>query len=137
VEGPRWVKETHDYVSLPLLVRPNTVLPVGRHADRADYDYADGVTLRLYELEPETTLETSIPALEGEPTVFRTTRQGSRLRLERRGPAKAWNVLLVNIPAVKTVSAGEGKTTPEGVLVHLTAETSQVEVELSAPMLSF
>ena len=44
VEGGRWLREQHGYLSLPLMVRPNTVLPVGANEDRPDYDYADGVT---------------------------------------------------------------------------------------------
>ncbi len=130
VDGPRWVKETHDYLSLPLLVRPNTVLPMGLCSDKPDYDYADGVTLRLYELEPDTVIETPIPALSGDATRFRTTREGQVIRLERSGPAKAWNVLLVNVPAVKTVSAGEAESTADGVLVKLPAQVGRVEIKL-------
>lgn len=51
VTGPRWVRERHDAMSVPLLVRPGAVLPVGAHADRPDYAHADGVTLRTYGLE--------------------------------------------------------------------------------------
>ena len=36
--------------SVPLLVRPDSVLAVGARTDRPDYDYRDGITLRLYEL---------------------------------------------------------------------------------------
>ena len=32
------------------MVRPGTVLPLGAVDDRPDYDYADGVTFRVYEL---------------------------------------------------------------------------------------
>jgi len=32
------------------MVRPGTVLPLGGVDDRPDYDYADGVTFRVYEL---------------------------------------------------------------------------------------
>jgi alpha-D-xyloside xylohydrolase len=49
VEGPRWVRETHDYMSLPLLVRPNTRLPMGARDDRPDYDHEDGVEWREFE----------------------------------------------------------------------------------------
>ena len=28
-EGGTWIKETHDYHSLPLMVRENTILPMG------------------------------------------------------------------------------------------------------------
>ena len=46
--GRRWVRERHGFDSLPLLVRPGAVIPIGARDDRPDYDYADGVTLTAY-----------------------------------------------------------------------------------------
>ena len=48
--GPRWFEGQYGFDSLPLLVRPGTVLPIGARTDRPDYDWADGVTLRLFEI---------------------------------------------------------------------------------------
>ena len=45
VAGGKWQKETHDYHSLPLMVRPNSILPLGNNDQKPDYDYAAGVTL--------------------------------------------------------------------------------------------
>ncbi len=50
-EGGRWARETHDFQSLPLYVAPNTVLPWGSETERPDYDYAKGVTLRVFALD--------------------------------------------------------------------------------------
>jgi alpha-D-xyloside xylohydrolase len=52
VEGPAWISETHGYDSVPLLVRPGAVIPVGARDDTPDYDYADGLTLRFFEPTP-------------------------------------------------------------------------------------
>lgn len=51
VEGGSWRKETHGFMSLPLFVRPNTLLAIGANDSRPDYDYADGVKLKLYALQ--------------------------------------------------------------------------------------
>ncbi len=51
VAGGRWVHEQHGFQSLPLYVAPNTVLPWGACTDSPDYDYADGVTLRVFQLD--------------------------------------------------------------------------------------
>lgn len=48
VEGGSWRKETHGFMSLPLYVRPNTLLAIGSNDTRPDYDYAYGVKLKLY-----------------------------------------------------------------------------------------
>lgn len=43
-----WRTETHGFTSLPLYVRPGAVLPWGARDDRPDYDYADGLTHRVF-----------------------------------------------------------------------------------------
>jgi alpha-D-xyloside xylohydrolase len=48
VTGGGWRTETHGFSTLPLYVRPGAVLPVGARDDRPDYDYLDGLTLRLF-----------------------------------------------------------------------------------------
>ncbi|MCE5342381.1 MAG: alpha-xylosidase [Eubacteriales bacterium] len=63
-EGSRWLRETHDFHSLPLMVRENTVLPMGVCDTRADYDYADGVTLHVFE-PADGTLTLTIPDTAG------------------------------------------------------------------------
>ena len=65
VQGGRWQKETHDFLSLPLMVRPGTVLPMGRCDDRPDYDYTDGLELHVYRLAEGQTVVVKIPDLKG------------------------------------------------------------------------
>ncbi|MDT0156487.1 alpha-xylosidase [Microbacterium sp. ARD32] len=48
VTGGSWRRETHGYDSLPLYVRPGAVLPWGAREDRPDYDYHDGLRLRVF-----------------------------------------------------------------------------------------
>ncbi len=49
-EGGRWQRETHGFMSLPLYVAPGTVLPWGAQDQKPDYDYATGLSLRVFEL---------------------------------------------------------------------------------------
>jgi alpha-D-xyloside xylohydrolase len=48
VTGGRWRRETHGFDSLPLYVRPGGVIPWGARSDRPDYDYLDGLGLRVF-----------------------------------------------------------------------------------------
>ena len=79
VTGPRWVTERHGFLSVPLLARPGAVIPVGAVDDRPDYDYADGVTLRLYQIPDGARVSTVIAAGDQE---FITTRAGNVIRVE-------------------------------------------------------
>jgi alpha-D-xyloside xylohydrolase len=89
IEGPRWVRETHGFASVPLLVRPDSVLALGARDDRPDYDYRDGVTLRLYELE-EGSRTVTVPGPA--PAEFLVTREGGTVRVVRTGDALPWRV---------------------------------------------
>ena len=66
VQGGHWQKETHNFLSLPLMVRPGTVLPMGKHDDRPDYDYTDGLELHVYQLAEGQTVTVKIPDLKGQ-----------------------------------------------------------------------
>lgn len=66
VQGGHWQRETHDFLSLPLMVRPGTVLPMGKHDDRPDYDYTDGLELHVYQLVEGQTVTVKIPDLKGQ-----------------------------------------------------------------------
>lgn len=47
VAGGRWLRETHGFDTLPVYVRQGAALGFGR-SDRPDYDYLEGLTVRLY-----------------------------------------------------------------------------------------
>jgi alpha-D-xyloside xylohydrolase len=87
VTGPRWVRERHGFLSVPLLVRPGAVIPVGAVDDRPDYAYADGVTLRAYGLERGA--QVTVPV--GEVT-FTVVREGDTLRASCSDPSAPWGL---------------------------------------------
>jgi alpha-D-xyloside xylohydrolase len=102
VEGPGWKRATHDFISLPLLVCPNAVIPLGSHSDKPDYDYSDGVTLHIFSFDDGYSTKVEIPSLDGKiETTFEIERQGNIIHIQRHGPDKAWNVSLMDAPLVK------------------------------------
>jgi alpha-D-xyloside xylohydrolase len=51
INGPRWVHQQHPASSLPMLVRPGAIIPVGSRTDRPDYDDALMPTFEVFALE--------------------------------------------------------------------------------------
>jgi alpha-D-xyloside xylohydrolase len=103
VTGPRWVHQQHGFDSLPLLVRPDTVLAVGARTDRPDYEYADGVVLRLYELTDGHRSVTRVPALGGVGGAsFTVTRTGRRIVVQAQGTDRPWSVHVAGGPLAQT-----------------------------------
>jgi len=64
-DGPGWFKEKHKFDTLPLYVRENTILVLGKwHETRIVYDYSKGVEVCLYHTNPGAT--TTLFGSEGE-----------------------------------------------------------------------
>jgi alpha-D-xyloside xylohydrolase len=118
VVGPRWLHETHDALSIPLLVRPSSAIAVGSNAERPDYDFLNDMTLQVYEIAKGDAISVAVPAAPaaGEGR-FDLKRQGSLLTIQRQAPAKPWRLLLVGIRAIVSVVGGEAETDPTGTLV--------------------
>jgi len=106
VSGPRWVRERHGFDSVPLLVRPGAVLPVGAVDDRPEYDYADGVTLVIHELADGASVTTVIPTAGGDVAcTFTTTRRGDRVHVSVDNPPARWRVQLAGADPVETTGS--------------------------------
>ena len=83
VEGGHWQTEIHDFMSLPLMVRPGTVLPLGAHDDRPDYDYLDGLELHVYQLADGESETVEIPDTKGNvAATFTVTMKDGQAQVE-------------------------------------------------------
>jgi len=123
----------HDFMSLPLMVRPNTVIAIGDHQDRPDYDYSDGVTLRVYEFEDGKRVSLVIPSVKGEVEMkFEIKRENGTLTVERHGASNPWKLLLVGINSVKSVNGGTVESTPTGTLVTARIKTNRLKISLAS-----
>ena len=66
-EGGRFYETKHDYFSLPLLAKPNSILAYGKFERDFVYDYARDVHFVLYELEDGAQAECTVYDAEGRP----------------------------------------------------------------------
>ena len=129
VDGPTWVHENHGFDSVPLLVRPGSVLAVGARDDRPDYDYADGVTLRIYQLADGQRVSTSVPAMSGEQAAeFSVVRDGDVIRVDRAGSPAPWQVLLVGQSHGARVDGATALAHEQGTLVQVPSGTSTCSI---------
>lgn len=91
IKGGSWKKERHDYFSLPLLVKENTILPVGNNGVEVSYNYADGVTLYLSEFTDGASASVEIPDTKGKIVMTASARrEGSQIILTVEGGYQNW-----------------------------------------------
>lgn len=112
VDGGRWVTERQDYLSIPLMVRENTILPIGACDTRADYDYARDVEFKVYSLKDHASAK--VYGCDAKPHTSITADKKQGVITIRTKSEKPYTVRLVN-QAVKEVKGAlavlEGRDT--------------------------
>ena len=95
-EGGKWYREQHGYLSIPLFVKENSIIALGACDDGPVYDYADGVTLKVYAVKDGCTARTTVYSAENEVELRASvTNEGGKYRICVEG-SKPCTVELVN-----------------------------------------
>ncbi len=103
-KGATWYEEKHDYLSLPLMVKENSIVAIGAHDDRPDYDYADGVELRIYALHDGMKAETEVYSMNNTVDLsVSAKRQGRTIYISVDGN-KPYSIRMVNMQATEAVN---------------------------------
>ncbi|ADO55969.1 alpha-xylosidase [Paenibacillus polymyxa] len=118
VSGGRWVNEQHDFTTLPVLVKPNTLLAIGHEDRRPDYDYADQVALHLFELGEGQQARTVIVNTSGEEELTVTaSRKDSVITVKAEGAVKPWSLVLRGIHEAVQVKEGTSLAGEQGLII--------------------
>lgn len=66
IDGGNWFRREYDFFSLPLFVRENSILALGAREDITVYDYAEDLTLRIYQLGDNKTADCRVCDSKGQ-----------------------------------------------------------------------
>ena len=132
VEGGRWVREQHDFFSLPLMARQNSIIAIGAQDSRPDYDFTDGVSLHLFELQDDATTSVSIPTLTGEDGMqVQASRRGQTIDVRVSRTSKPWSVVLRGVGQLQSVQGGTTGPDEMGTRVSAPQGSSSLKIVLS------
>lgn len=116
--GGSWYTEHCPYLEIPLMVKENSIIAVNDNAAVADYDFADGVTLKAYALNEGITASTLVyDAKANLDLAAHMTKQGKEIKVcvETNKP---FSVLLVGETGVSVSCEDVTLANPtEGTLV--------------------
>lgn len=131
VEGGIWRQEQHDHLSIPLYVRPNSIVALGNETNRPDYDYADGVELHAFALQDGHEASTVVYNQQGQPELqVAIQHDGKKLTIRTEGVGKPWSLVLRGISAITSAEGAEYSTDKSGVRLVPAKDVKQVEVTL-------
>ena len=120
IEGGKWFREKVDFMRLPLLVRPNSIIPMSDIEERPQSRLDELVVLNLFQIADGKNLSLRLISSDDERTVqFDCRREGSRISIESGGRSKSVRLLLCGIPTAATGSNAKAiREMPEGFLLE-------------------
>lgn len=118
LEGSRWYTQRHDFLSLPVYVRDNTLLALGNNNQRPDYAWHQGTAFQLFALEDGREALCEVPDEKGH-VIFRlyARRGGGVISVRAEGEAQDWTLCLRNIPHVTRVDGATHSGSESGVVL--------------------
>jgi alpha-D-xyloside xylohydrolase len=134
VQGGGWRHEHHDFMSLPLYVRPNTLLALGANGERPDYDFAEGCELHLFALDDGALASAEIRNLAGLTVLaVKAQRCGDRLTITLDGAPGRRSLILRNLAAAEAIGDGlEVRATTQGCRMEIPLGCGKLELKVAA-----
>lgn len=103
-EGGRWIKEKHNYLSIPMMIRENSIIAIGSENSKPDYNYRKDVSLLVYELVDGVKATTKVLDMNNDEKLsVEILKSNNNISIESKGTEEPWTLVLKNINNVETV----------------------------------
>lgn len=126
VEGGVWRKEHHDYMSIPLWARENTILPVNYGLKHAADSYKEGLELKVIGLKDQA--ETTVYEDQKEILQVSVGKDGGKISIKAAGD-QAFTLRFVNC-TIKNVQGAEFTQSGTDSIVTVTDPSKEIICEL-------
>ena len=126
VEGGVWRKEHHDYMSIPLWARENTILPVNYGLKHAADSYKEGLELKVIGLKDQA--ETTVYEYQKEILQVSVAKDGGKISVKAAGN-QAFTLRFVNC-TIKNVQGAEFTQSDTDSIVTVTDPSKEIICEL-------
>ncbi|XTZ38538.1 alpha-xylosidase [Salmonella enterica] len=129
LDGSRWHQQRHDFMSLPVYVRDNTLLALGNNDQRPDYVWHEGTVFHLFSLDDGCEAVCEVPDASGSVIfLLRAKREGNKINIQAKGDGRGWSVCLRNIVQVSGIQGATQAGSELGVV--LTPSGEEVSITL-------
>lgn len=104
-DGGRWIKEIHDYLSVPMMIKENSIIALGFDNNKPDYDYRKDVSLLAYELKEDTKANAKVLDMKcNEVLEVEVLRHENNITIESTGTDSSWTLILKDVINVSSVN---------------------------------
>lgn len=92
-EFGRWIEEKHDYISMPILAKENSIIAIGSNNSRCDYEYMDNINYHIY--EPSNNIESKIFDINSNlVSEVKVSKNNANIKIEVSNPKYDWKATL-------------------------------------------
>jgi len=132
VIGGRWYREVYDFLSLPILVRPDSIIPIGNNSSSTEYDFADEVTLHVYNLNENVWHEVFVVCREGEDELMiRLNLLEGEFTIEPIKANKQWYIMLHNVSSLHSADNATYNSKDNGCYIIPTDFSRRVIIKVA------
>ena len=129
VEGGKWQHEVHDFMSLPLMARENSIIAVGADDQNVEYEFGRDLTLHVFALKDSACAD--IKDMYGNDMLkVCAENKGGKVTFRFDGTAENLSILLRNVDGVSRLSGAEAEKTELGTLLKVNAGLEDVSFTL-------
>ena len=129
VEGGKWQHEVHDFMSLPLMARENSIIAVGADDQNVEYEFGRDLTLHVFALKDSACAD--IKDMYGNNMLkVCAENKGGKVTFRFDGTAENLSILLRNVDGVSRLSGAEAEKTELGTLLKVNAGLEDVSFTL-------
>ena len=110
-EGACWVTEKHSYLSIPLMVRENSIVVLGTCDEKPDYDYGNNAEIRIYALKDGCKASSIVYGMDQkEEIVVTAEKSGKNIHIKITSD-RNYTIRLVNVAIISTEAEKDGNDT--------------------------
>lgn len=131
-EGGRWIKEHHDYLSIPMLIKENTLIAIGSENRKPDYDFRKDVSILAYNLKENEKTATKVFDMDSKEVLkVEVVKKDSKVIITSEGTEGAWNFVLKDVASVESVSGGKAVKEGNDTKIVIDSGNSKVICKLA------
>lgn len=131
VEGGGWRNERHGYMSLPLMARPNSIIAVGSSDSKPDYDYADGVTLQVFDIQDGCNTSATVYNTKGQSElVIHLSYVDKNISVCVSKAEKPWSLLMRGPHEISAVRGASTEACPTGIGIKPFQISGNINIQL-------
>jgi alpha-D-xyloside xylohydrolase len=129
IEGGTWINEKFDFLTLPLMAKENSIIPIGSKDNTCDYNYLEDLQLHIFNLVNET--NTEINDAKGRSVLkVKAEKNNNNIKIELSKNFEGIKILMRNLHNIKDVQGATVEDSMEGSVLSVFNDSVEVVFEI-------